>query len=187
MGNQWRWVRRANGDGRAPGEDTENWWQVLRVSACRTAVTMVTTLMCMPLATLTLGWSPSVVVSGSMEPALSRGDVVAVRQVRATEVGAGAVISFADTAHGGRSTTHRAVKRQNFDTFVTKGDANRDPDPQPVTPDRLRGVVTAVVPVVGTGLLWLDNGDWVFLVAAVLLYTVLLAGCRETLGRRVRI
>ncbi len=186
MGNRRRCERQVEGGGSVPGADGGSWWHVLRVSVCRTAVTMVTTLMCMPLATLALGWSPSVVVSGSMEPALSRGDVVVVRQVKATEVGAGAVISFVDVAHGGRPTTHRAVKRLGTDRFVTKGDANRDPDPQLITPTQLRGVVTAVVPVVGTGLLWLRGGDWVYLVAAVLLYTLLLAGCRETPGRRPR-
>ncbi|MEU9372583.1 signal peptidase I [Streptomyces sp. NPDC048255] len=158
--------------------DDESWWHVLRVAGCRTIVTMVTTLMCLPVAAVAWGWSPSVVVSGSMEPALSRGDVVAVQPVGAHSVGGGAVIAFHDDTHGGRLTTHRAIERQGT-TYVTKGDANRGPDTMPVTPDKLEGVVAAVIPWVGVPWLWQEDGRWEYLSAVVLGYALLLRGCRE--------
>ncbi|WP_051695383.1 signal peptidase I [Streptomyces sp. NRRL S-244] len=168
-----------------PAMDDESWWHVLRVAGCRTLVTMATTLLCLPLAALLWGWSPSVVVSGSMEPALSRGDVVTVRPVPAHEVGGGAVIAFHDDTHGGRLTTHRAVRRQGT-TYVTKGDANRDPDPMPVTPDKLEGVVSAVVPWVGAAWLCLEDGRWDYLAATVIAYALLIRGCREAPLRGAR-
>ncbi|MCX5377377.1 signal peptidase I [Streptomyces sp. NBC_00091] len=161
----------------------ESWWLVLRMSGCRALVTMVTTLMCIPMAALAWGWSPSVVVSGSMEPALSRGDVVAVQHVLPSEVGGGAVIAYEDPDHGGRLTTHRAVKRLPEDAYLVKGDANPRPDPTPVTPDRLRGVVAVAVPWVGTVWLWLQQGDWAYLGCAVLLYAAALRGCVHVPGR----
>lgn len=169
----------------APTEE-ESWSLVLRMSGCRALVTMVTTLMCIPMAALAWGWSPSVVVSGSMEPALSRGDVVTVQRVAPENVGGGAVIAYADPAHGGRLTTHRAVKRLPENAYLAKGDANPNPDPDPVTPDRLRGVVSAVVPWVGTGWLWLHDGNWGRLGVAVLLYAAALRGCVHVPGRTRR-
>ncbi|MFI6683191.1 signal peptidase I [Streptomyces sp. NPDC050485] len=161
------------------GGHEESWFRVLRVAGCRTAVTVVTSLLCMPLAALACGWSPSVIVSGSMEPSLSRGDVIAVRQVKATEVGGGAVIAFNDPSHGGQLTAHRAIKRWHGDSYETKGDANPKPDAGLVTPDRLKGVVAAVVPFVGATWLWLQGGQWAHLAIAVLLYTIALRGCLE--------
>ncbi|MER5640309.1 signal peptidase I [Kitasatospora sp. NPDC002227] len=156
----------------------ESWWSVLRVSVCRTLAVTVTTLMLMPVAALVWGWSPSVVVSGSMKPALSRGDVVVVRPVQMPEVGAGAVISFLDPAHGGRLTTHRAVERlENGGAYRTKGDANRDPDSEFVRSGQLKGVVSAVVPWAGTAWLWLQEGAWARLAVGAALYVLLLRGC----------
>jgi hypothetical protein len=106
--------------------------------------------------------------------------------VKATEVGGGAVITFNDPSHGGQLTTHRAIKRRDGDSYVTKGDANAKPDAGLVTPDRLKGVVAAVVPVVGTTWLWMHGGHWVHLATAVLLYMLALRGCAEgavTMGR----
>ncbi|MEV5873701.1 hypothetical protein AB0L75_05595 [Streptomyces sp. NPDC052101] len=46
-----------------------------------------------------------------------------------------------------------AIKRENGDSHVTKGDANRTPAPGIVPPQRLVGVVSAVIPYVGS--VWL--------------------------------
>ncbi|MFD7454721.1 signal peptidase I [Kitasatospora sp. NPDC059827] len=169
------------GTEQVPAEDVpEGWWPVLRVSLCRATATMATTLMLMPLAALMWGWSPAVVVSGSMEPALSRGDVVATRHAGMREVGGGAVISFADAARGGRMTTHRAVERlEDGAAYRTKGDANHEPDPALVRAEQLKGVVAVAIPWVGSAWLWLQDGDWGASVAAVAVYALLLGGCRD--------
>ncbi|MEV6977369.1 signal peptidase I [Kitasatospora sp. NPDC093806] len=166
-------------EGTAP-EETESWWQVCRVAACCASVTLVTSLLVMPLAALVWGWSPSVIVSGSMEPALSRGDVVAARSATVQEVGGGAVISFKDAARGDRMTTHRAVERlEDGAAYRTKGDANRDPDPALVRAEQLEGIVTVAIPYAGTAWLWLQDGEWGAAAVAVAVYVLLLRGCRN--------
>ncbi|SHH61499.1 signal peptidase I [Halobaculum gomorrense] len=87
-----------------------------------------------------------VVLSGSMEPAMSPGDVIIVDGVDAAAVQEGAVITFGGE-DGGTPTTHRVVEvveRENGVAFRTKGDANEDPDQQLVTPSQLEGRVMTV-------------------------------------------
>lgn len=92
-----------------------------------------------------------VVLSGSMEPAISPGDVVVVADAPASRIGEGDVITFArpgvDTP-----TTHRVVEVSESEVgevYTTKGDANEDPDAQPIQESQVVGKVTFVLPFVG--------------------------------------
>lgn len=94
------------------------------------------------------GWRVDTVLSGSMEPAIPVGGVVVTRPVAASEIGVGEVITYQT---GGHLTTHRVVEvipGPPF-TFVTKGDANEDPDPAPVAADDVVGVVCLHLPFLG--------------------------------------
>lgn len=100
-----------------------------------------------------------VVLSGSMEPTISAGDVVIVGDVAPEAVAPGDVITF---RREGESvpTTHRVVSVTSTTegiAFTTKGDANEEADPGPVTPDRLVGRVTLVVPVIGYVVQFVDT------------------------------
>ena len=97
-----------------------------------------------------------VVLSGSMEPAISPGDVILVYRVDPTRVEAGDIITF-DRDGDRISTTHRVVEAILTDDdpsgviYLTKGDANEDPDGAPVGGSQLVGQVPAItLPVVGT-------------------------------------
>jgi len=98
-----------------------------------------------------------VVLSGSMEPAMSPGDVVIVDDTPAAEIEKGDVITFAE---GGdeRPTTHRVIEvvEQSGETaFRTQGDANENADRSLVTPPDLEGKVMSVggylfaIPLIG--------------------------------------
>lgn len=98
-----------------------------------------------------------VVLSGSMEPAMSPGDVIVVEEVPPSSISAGDVVTFA-TESEARPTTHRVIEVVQTEqglAFRTKGDANEDPDPALVTAGQVRGVVPTVgghlfvIPLVG--------------------------------------
>lgn len=98
-----------------------------------------------------------VVLSGSMEPVMSPGDVIIVDGVSAAAIQQGDVITYGG-GDGETPTTHRVievVEQEDGVAFRTKGDANEDPDGQLVTPDRVDGRVLTlagyliVIPYIG--------------------------------------
>lgn len=101
------------------------------------------------------GWSSMVVTSGSMEPALSPGDVVLVEPREATALEPMDIITF--TTEDGTRVTHRIVDKgtdANGTSFVTKGDANEDADGGVVDARNVAGQVTYSVPRVGYLIAW---------------------------------
>ncbi|WP_231185157.1 signal peptidase I [Haladaptatus sp. DYF46] len=93
-----------------------------------------------------------VVLSGSMSPTIHAGDVVISRTVETADIEAGDVIVFHDGVVPSDRTTHRVVNVVHRDDgvfFETKGDANEDPDPNPVPADDVIGRVWFHVPYIG--------------------------------------
>ncbi|MEM1611113.1 MAG: signal peptidase I [Sulfolobales archaeon] len=89
---------------------------------------------------------PLVVISGSMEPTFSVGDVVLVTRSRGSlEVGVGDVIAFWSE---GQVVVHRVVSIAG-DGFITKGDAMASPDPFIVKRDLVIGKVVGSIPKIG--------------------------------------
>jgi signal peptidase len=93
-----------------------------------------------------------VILSGSMEPAISPGDVVIVDGSRTVE--AGDVITFDD---GGEIPTTHRVTGVDEGRFVTQGDANEDPDSATVAPEAVLGEVSLVIPLIGYVILWVNT------------------------------
>ena len=94
-----------------------------------------------------------VVLSGSMEPAISTGDVVVVYDSDPAMIDEGDVITFRQEGDD-TPVTHRVVgvvdRPGQEVAFRTKGDANEDPDPSPVPASSVVGRVPMVsLPVVG--------------------------------------
>ncbi|MBQ9901984.1 MAG: signal peptidase I [Clostridia bacterium] len=88
------------------------------------------------------GIGAGVVLSGSMEPALSVDDLIIVRRAGDYEVGDIVVYSGM-----GRSVVHRIVTK-NGNSVVTQGDANNAPD-EPVSLSDISGRVVGKVPKAG--------------------------------------
>ncbi|MDD4200382.1 MAG: signal peptidase I [Eubacteriales bacterium] len=89
---------------------------------------------------------PAAVVSGSMEPAIHTGSMVFIdTEYRRKKVVPRDIIAF---ENNGDMVVHR-VKEVRGDFFITKGDANRDPDPAPVSHDSFRGRVIMWIPGIG--------------------------------------
>lgn len=92
------------------------------------------------------------VMSGSMEPAISTGDVVVVRSIAPLEARVGDVVTFTDPNDNSRLVTHRLRKaRARGDTalMVTKGDANNTPERWAIQADGRIGQVQYRVPHLG--------------------------------------
>ncbi|WP_251344259.1 signal peptidase I [Haloplanus halophilus] len=91
-----------------------------------------------------------VVLSGSMEPRMSPGDAIIVREVPPGQIEQGDIITFQTSSE--TPTTHRVVEvRRTEDgaAYVTKGDANEERDPGVVPHDRVVGEVVFVIPLLG--------------------------------------
>jgi signal peptidase I len=126
------------------------------------------------------GWSPVVVMSGSMEPTVGTGDVLMVDTASEQAIGQRSIIVF---ERGGETIAHRvfAVEEADLVTeFVTKGDANPSPDSARVDAAEVRGTGRLIVPLVGLPVVWWQEGDWLPLAGWVFLIGV--AAVRMALG-----
>ena len=112
------------------------------------------------------GFSSSVVLTGSMSPALEPNDIIVSRKQSSYAVGD--IITF---DAGGSSVTHRIVS-VGEDGMRTKGDANNTEDAQTIKQSRVIGKVILVIPRLGAavGFLKTPLGILCFLGAAVLLF-----------------
>ena len=110
-------------------------------------------------ATWLLGWQLQGVQTGSMSPTFAVGSLLVVAQVDPADVEPGMAITFEDPAAAGKLVTHRVVSLAPGAAslaFITKGDANATPDPQPVPARLVRGRVLWSVSQLGTVLDWLQ-------------------------------
>ncbi|MFB6143458.1 MAG: signal peptidase I [Halorientalis sp.] len=94
-----------------------------------------------------------VVLSDSMSPTIEAGDVVVVRPTDPAAIEEGDIITFSAARQGGPDrVTHRVVAvRETAEgrVFRTKGDANEEPDPEPVPAEAVVGTVWVTIPLVG--------------------------------------
>ena|GEM_PF-6185116 len=97
-----------------------------------------------------LGWSFSTVEGGSMEPAVSIGEIIAIQPVDPEDIKPGDIVSFKFPDKV--PITHRVVEVIESEgqlSFQTKGDANEDPDPYTITSGNLIGRVRFQLPYIG--------------------------------------
>lgn len=90
---------------------------------------------------LILGVKPITVLSGSMEPSFSAGDVIWV-DPKQKDVSMGEIIVFQPEAYDTTLVTHRVISANtgNQRTYITQGDANNTPD-KPIVEGQIVGTV----------------------------------------------
>ena len=110
------------------------------------------------------GYGASVVLSGSMEPTLSVGDLLIVRTQESYEVGDIVVYQ------SGRMPVVHRIMEMDGDTVTTRGDANNAND-EAFLISAIKGEVIAVIPGIGNAIWALKNpvAIVIMLAAAVLL------------------
>ena len=94
-----------------------------------------------------VGYTPFVVQSGSMEPAVKTGAIAYNNtHVKVEDVKDGDIIVF---KQGESNVTHRVIKINDDNTFTTKGDANETEDLIPVSFEDFKGLNVFSIPYLG--------------------------------------
>ncbi len=157
---------------------------VLRIAAVAILVLLLVSNLYTILTTLLwgapapiFGYTHSIVLSGSMEPAFSAGDLLIFREEQSYAPGDVVIFQTPD----GALVTHR-ILREEEGGYVTMGDANNTEDGlQPYA--SIRGRMVAILPSVGHALLFLRTPyGIIFLIAAgvaLLEGANLLAYCKQ--------
>ena len=153
----------------APALGTEpGWGRVLHTAAVKAALSTVVSLVVCSLVPALWGWTPQVVMSGSMAPRVVPGDVILTRQVPTASLGRGQIVTVADPDHPGRTRTHRIVRMDASGRLVLRGDANQQADSSHVAPSAVKGLAVLRVPFVGRPVVWFAERRWLALLAVML-------------------
>ena len=98
------------------------------------------------------------IASGSMEPNISKGDVVVIeKDTNYEKVELGQIIAY---RKGNIIVVHRLINKLKVDGkyyLYTKGDANDSPDNYEITEDMFIGIVNIKVPFIGYPTVWVNS------------------------------
>ncbi len=131
-----------------------------------------------------VGFECYTVISGSMEPAYSVGDLLYVGEVDPTEIKVGDPITFIlnenlDVA------THRVVRVDaENERFYTKGDANNVEDAEPVHYKNVVGVPQFSIPVLGYVSDFVQNPPGMYITIGIGILLLILVFLPDMLGKK---
>ena len=157
--------------------DAADWARVVVATLARGAVATLLGLALWAAAPAVIGWMPTSVMTGSMEPRLHPGDVVVSRPVAPVELRPGRILLADDPDQPGHLRMHLYVADGRDGTLITKGDANPQADSTPLERSAVHGVAFLRVPYVGSPIVWLRDGEWARVVVLALGVVGLLALC----------
>jgi signal peptidase len=179
----------------ATSEKQGGWFAGL-LSVVTTTVLLVALILAVAVAVVPrlVGGAALTVLTGSMEPTYSPGDMVVVRGVDdpGREVRIGDAVTFQPVSGDPTLITHRVVGKRFTSTgmtFVTRGDAN-GADDDPIKPEQIMGTVMYAVPYVGHLAAWVGSYRTPLItgaaVALILYGAVMLVRPDRSSGRRTR-
>lgn len=158
------------------------WARVLPATVARMLLLLPVGLLVWVVLPALIGWQPTDVMTGSMEPRIVAGDVVVARPVEPGSWQVGQILLVEDPDHVGRLRLHRLDSVTDTGQLILKGDANADPDSTPVDPSAVRGVAVLRVPWVGAPVVWFAENRWFAVGLAGIMIAAL--GWLATLDRR---
>lgn len=154
--------------------------RLLLAALARTVLVTLGGLLIWSTIPVVLGWQPTVVMSGSMEPRVLIGDVVVTRDVPTEQLRPGHVLLVDDPDRSGLLRLHRLDDHTERGDLVLRGDANAEVDSTPVSPDAVHGIGVLRVPWIGHPLVWISNQEWLKLLVTVAALVGLLVLARIT-------
>lgn len=135
------------------------------------------------------GAVPLTVLTSSMQPALPPGTLVIVRETPVDEIRIGNVLTYQIEPGKAAVVSHRVIGVINSTSgetsFLTQGDNNPQPDPNPVIPAQVKGTVWYSVPLIGNVAVAVGGADksWIVTVIAIALLGyagyLIVSGVRE--------
>lgn len=116
------------------------------------------------------GIKPMIVLSGSMETSIYRGDLVFVKMVDTETLKVNDIIAFRNEEN--TVTTHRVVeivKKDGKTFFKTKGDNNNAEDSNLVDASKVEGIYTSKIPKLGNVLMFIKEPKNLIIMLLVIL------------------
>ena len=95
------------------------------------------------------GVQPTVIYSGSMQPAIGVGDVVLIKEVPTDEIQTGDIIQFQRDNVTIINRVKEIYDDEDSTLYITQGDDNDDPDLEPVFSTQINGKSVFTLPKVG--------------------------------------
>lgn len=135
------------------------WVRFTLMLLSRGYLAVMATLAAIALLPALLGWHPMIVLSGSMEPTISVGDVVVLSDIPTDQsYGDGMVVAFDTVTVGDQPIIklHRIVETTEAG-FVTQGDANEDRDSGTRTENDMHGAGRLLIPYIGLPVYWMGR------------------------------
>lgn len=116
------------------------------------------------------GYKTFIITSGSMEPTISVGDVIIVKEVSQENIEIGDIITFSE---GEYQVTHKIIDILNEDgqnVYQTKGDANNTKDKEPVKYENIEGKYIFKIGKIGTVIMKLQNPIAIAVIAIIVYF-----------------
>jgi len=127
---------------------------------------------------ISLGYAGAIVSSGSMEPAISVGDLIIIKGFESYVTG-DIVTYFSEQ---GSLITHRVVSVSD-NGYVLQGDSNNIPDGE-IPRQRIIGKVIFTMPGAGGIINWISSPVSIIFIVCIVLLIVLIKKLRDKPGRR---
>ena len=103
------------------------------------------------------GYKAFVIITSSMEPTISEGDIVIVKEIKEENIKQGTIITFYKE---GQYITHRVIDithEEDTTRFITKGDNNNIEDSEKAEFQDVEGEMIVSIPHLGTIIRFLEN------------------------------
>ncbi len=163
--------------------DCPRWISLIRPVArpwARVALAVLAGLIVWSVLPAAFGWRSSVVISGSMYPAIAPGDVVVSDPDAVDQIVRGNIVLVRAPGEPRRTLVHRVVERRADGDLTLRGDANQTNDSSVINSTQVLGVVRLRIGSVGLPALWWHEGRYGHLVAATATLLVLLSAAQRT-------